>query len=83
LKSSNSVFVKVDVHKQSSFVDLEYVVNQIYQFAEISHTSYNKSGKPVTIKYPNLMAYFAEKLKELNGFYLDEIEMPDNSLWFI
>jgi hypothetical protein len=83
LKSSSSVFIKIDVHKQSSFVDLEYVANQVYQFAEISHTSYNKSGKPVTIKYPNLMAYFAEKLKDLNGFYLDEIEMPDNSLWFI
>jgi hypothetical protein len=83
LKPTSSVFLKVDVHKQSSFIDLEYVANQVYQFAEISHTSYNKSGKPVTIKYPNLMAYFAEKLKDLNGFYLDEIEMPDNSLWFI
>ncbi len=83
LKPSNSAFVKINVHKESSIIDLEYVAAQIYQFAEISHTSYNKSGKPVTIKYPHLMAYFAEKLKELNGFYLNEIEMPDNSLWFI
>lgn len=83
LNPTSSKFLKIDIHKDSTFVDLEYIATQIYEFAELSHTSYNKSGKPVTIKYANLMAYFAEKLKEIPGFYLEEIEMSDNSLWFI
>lgn len=83
LKSNSSTFIKIVIDSRSSFIDLEYIARQVYQFAEMSHTSYNKSGTPVTIKYPNLMAYFAEKFKEINGFYLEEITMPDNSLWFI
>jgi hypothetical protein len=83
LQPLNSVFHKITIDERSTYFNLPYVVRQIYQFAELSHTSYNKQGRPVTIKYPQLMAKFAEKFKEVNGFYLTEISMPDNSLWFI
>lgn len=83
LQPNNSVFLKIAIDERSSCSNLEYIANQVYQFAEMSHTSYNKSGRPITIKYPNLMADFAEKFKEIDGFYLKEIEVPDNSLWFI
>lgn len=49
----------------------------------MSHTSYNMQGTPITIKYPNLMASFVEKFNEGKLIYLDEIAMPDHSLWFI
>jgi hypothetical protein len=83
LNTDSSVFLKIEIDDRSSCSNLEYIANQVYQFAEMSHTSYNKSGRPITIKYPNLMAEFAEKFNEINGFYLKEIEVPDNSLWFI
>ena len=83
LQANNSVFLKIAIDERSSVFKLEYVANQVYQFAEMSHTSYNKSGRPVTIKYPNLMAGFAEKFNDIDGFYLKKIEVPDNSLWFI
>lgn len=83
LQPSNSIFHKIAIDKRSTYFNLSYVVKQVYQFAELSHTSYNKQGRPVTIKYPQLMAKFAEKFNEVNGFYLTEISMPDNSLWFI
>lgn len=83
LHPNTSAFYKIDIHKNSSFVDLEYIAEQIYQFTEISHTSYNLQGTPVTIKYPNLMAGFVEKFNEGNLTYLDEITIPNNSLWFI
>ncbi len=83
LRPRSSVFHKIDIHKDSSFFDLEYIAEQIYQFSEMSHTSYNKQGSPITIKYPSLMARFAEKFKEGNLTYLDETTMPDQSLWFI
>jgi len=83
LRPGSSVFHKIDIHRSSSFFDLEYIAEQIYQFSEMSHTSYNKQGSPITIKYPRLMARFAEKFKEGNLTYLDETEMPDQSLWFI
>jgi len=64
-------------------VDLEYIAEQVYQFAEMSHTSYNKQGTPITIKYPHLMAGFVEKFNEGKLMYLEEVAMPDQSLWFI
>lgn len=83
LRPNSSTFIKIEIDERSNFFDLEYIANQVYQFAEMSHTSYNKSGKPVTIKYPNLMADFALKFTEIEGFYPKEIKVPDNSLWFI
>lgn len=79
----SSNYCKIEIDKRSSKVELETTVKQVYEFAELSHTSYNKSGKPVTIKYTNLMASFAEKFGQIEGFYLDELKMSDNSLWFI
>ncbi|NUM42585.1 MAG: hypothetical protein HUU45_13245 [Leptospiraceae bacterium] len=83
LRSKSSTFFKIDIHRKSNFVDLEYIAEQIYQFAEMSHTSYNKQGTPITIKYPRLMAGFVEKFKEGDLIYLEEVTMPDHSLWFI
>lgn len=83
LQQTSSNFIKIDVHSKSTFDNLEYIANQVYQFTEMSHTSYNKSGRPITIKYPNLMARFAEKFSEVDGFFLKEIETENNSLWFI
>lgn len=85
LQQYNSVFYKIDVHEDSTFTDLNYISQQIYQFTEMSHTSYNQQGTPITIKYSNLMASFAEKFRQGNLMYggITEITMPDNSLWFI
>lgn len=83
LRPRSSVFHKIEIHKSSSFFNIEYIAEQIYQFSEMSHTSYNTQGSPITIKYPQLMARFAEKFKEGNLTYLDETSMPDQSLWFI
>ena len=83
LRSKSSSFYKIDIHKKSSFVNLEYIAQQAYGFAEMSHTSYNKQGTPITIKYPRLMAGFVEKFNEVELMYLEEVTMPDHSLWFI
>ncbi|MCG2785888.1 MAG: hypothetical protein L6461_12355 [Anaerolineae bacterium] len=83
LRPKSSAFFKIDIHKQSSFLDLEYIAEQVYQFTEMSHTSYNQQGTPITIKYPNLMARFVEKFNEGELMYLEEVTMPDYSLWFI
>lgn len=85
LKPKSSTPIKIEVHRESNFTDLDYIANQVYQFTEMSHTSYNLSGEPITIKYPQLMARFAEKFKEGNLLYSEnkEVSIPDNSLWFI
>ncbi|HNT74603.1 MAG TPA: hypothetical protein PKH77_06265 [Anaerolineae bacterium] len=83
LRPNSAAFYKIDIHEKSSFFDLEYIAEQVYQFAEISHTSYNIQGTPITIKYPHLMAGFVEKFNEGNLIYLDEVTMPDHSLWFV
>lgn len=83
LSSDSSTFCKVEIDTRSNHVNLEETVIQVYQFAELSHTNYRQSSRPITIKYPNLMVGFAEKFKEIEGFYLPSLEIPDNSLWFI
>jgi len=85
LSEKSAAFLKLQIDERSSFddFDLDYLALQVYQFTELSHTSYNKAGKPVTIRYPKAMARLTEQLKEVNGFDLDEVNAPDNSLWFI
>lgn len=83
LRKNSSTYTKIEIDKRSNYINIPYAVNQVFNFSEISHTSFNKQGQPVTIKYPKLMARISDKLKKLQGFYLKNISMPDDSLWFI
>ena len=83
LSEKSSAFIKIQIDERSTFKDLDYITKQVYQFTELSHTSYNKASKPVSIRYPNSMARLAERLREVHGFDLQEVDSIDNSLWFI
>lgn len=83
LKKDSSRYLKVEIDKRSNIIDLNYAAKQVYQFSDISHTSFNIQAQPVTIKYPKLMARMAEKLSHIDGFYLNTITLPNDSLWFI
>ncbi len=83
LRKNSPTLIKIDIDKRSNFKDIDYISKQVYEFAEISHTSFNKQQLPATIKYPKIMARMSGKLNLVEGFYLKKIGLQDGSLWFI
>ncbi len=83
LRKTSSVFSKVEIDSRSSVVDIEYLTSQVFDFANLSHTSFNKQASPASIKYSKLMSRMSLKLKVVDGFYMSLISMPDNTPWFL
>lgn len=83
LRKNSSVFSKIEIDSRSSVVNIEYLTNQVFDFSNLSHTSFNKQASPASIKYSKLMAKMSMKLKNIDGFYLSQISMPDNTPWFL
>jgi len=83
LRKTSSVFSKVEVDSRSSVIDIEYLTSQVFDFANLSHTSFNKQASPASIKYSKLMSKMAMKLKAIDGFYMSQISMPDYTPWFL
>lgn len=83
LKKNSSRCCKIEIDSRSNVINLLYSSNQVYNFSDLSHSSFNKQSLPATIKYSRLMARLAVNLSELDGFYLSRISMPDNTPWFL
>jgi hypothetical protein len=83
LKKNSSRCCKIEIDNRSNVINLLYSSSQVFNFSDLSHSSFNKQSLPATIKYSKLMARMAHKLSELDGFYLSKISMPDNTPWFL
>ena len=57
--------VYASVHKDSTFKDIKYLRNQIFNFSAHSWRSYFVAPLPVTIMYSNLIAYSLGWLNQL------------------
>ena len=57
--------ISVSIHKDSTFKDIKYLSNQIFNFSAHSWRSYFVSPLPVTIIYSNLIAYSLGWLNQL------------------
>lgn len=53
LKKNSTIYKKIEIDNRSSIIDIDYACKQIYEFSEISHTSFNKQGQPVSINTLN------------------------------
>lgn len=58
----------VELHSESDFTDLAYLVRQIYHFSFMSWKSYFPATEPVTIKYSRLIAGLLGNLKKVRGW---------------
>jgi len=83
LRKNSSTCCKIEIDKRSNVIDIEYLSKQVYDFSNLSHSSFNKQASPASIKYSKLMAQMSTKLKSIEGFYMSHISMPDNSPWFL
>jgi hypothetical protein len=83
LRKNSSTCCKIEIDSRSSVINMNYLAKQVYDFSNLSHSSFNKQASPISIKYSKLMARMSTKLKLIDGFYMSHISMPDNSPWFL
>ncbi len=83
LRKNSSTCCKIEIDRRSNVINMEYLAKQVYDFSNLSHSSFNKQASPISIKYSKLMARMSSKLKLVDGFYMSQISMPDNSPWFL
>lgn len=58
----------VELHRDSDFTDLTYLMRQIYHMAYLSWRSFFPATEPVTIKYSRLIAVLLGNLKAVTGW---------------
>jgi hypothetical protein len=58
----------VEVHRDSDFADLTYLVRQVYHFTYASWRSPFPASEPVTIKYSRMIARLLGNLKSVPGW---------------
>jgi Piwi domain len=58
----------VELHSDSDFTDLTYLLRQIYHFTYMSWRSFFPATEPVTILYSRLIAQLLGNLRSVNGW---------------
>jgi len=76
------LLIKLD--QESTFKDIDYLVQQVYSFAHLSWRSFFHSSMPVTILYSQLIAQMLGNLRDLNFWDPDNIlKNLRYSRWFL
>ena len=75
----------VELHQDSDFVDLPYLLRQIYHFTYMSWQSFFPATEPVTILYSRLIARMLGNLKPVTGWSSKVLAVGSlrNSRWFL
>jgi hypothetical protein len=74
----------LELHRDSSFTDLQYLTEQVYAFACHSWRTFLPTSLPVTIQYPNLIADSLGKLSRLAQWNPDVmLDRIGKTLWFL
>ena len=75
--------IQVRLDKRSGYRDIYEITRQVLYFAHLSYRSFIPVSKPVTIKYPNLMAKMVYELKQVPGWDYSILDKLNDKLWFI
>ena len=75
----------IELHPESDFTDLTYLVRQVFHFSYLSWRSFFPAEEPVTILYSRLIAKALGNLKLVPGWHSDTLTVGAlrNSLWFL
>ena len=60
--------VLIRIHPDSTFLDLNYIVQQIYTFTTLSWRSFLPSQIPVSLYYSDLIARLLSQLRKIDGW---------------
>lgn len=76
--------VRVTLDRSSTFTDLVYLTQQVYEFSFLSWRSFNPGIQPVTILYSELMADLNSHLRQVAPWNQDLVRTKlKRKLWFI
>lgn len=75
----------VELHPDSDFIDLTYLLRQIYHFTYMSWRSFFPATEPVTILYSRLIARMLGNLKSVTGWSSKVLSVGSlrNRRWFL
>lgn len=77
--------LKVELHEESDFDDLIYLVRQIYHFTYMSWQSFSPATEPVTITYSRMISKALGNLKAIEGWNSSVLTVGSlrDSMWFL
>lgn len=76
--------LKLTLDKSSTFVDLEYLAQQVYWFSYMSAASYSAGILPVTLNYAERLADITGHLRSVQQWAVELIQTKlGRKLWFI
>lgn len=76
--------MRITLDKASTFKDLDYLTQQLYEFSAVSWRTFNLSTQPVTVNYSELMARLNSRLRTVVPWNQDLIRMQlKRKLWFL
>jgi hypothetical protein len=75
----------IDVHPDSDFDDMTYLVRQIFHFTFMSWRTFMPAGEPVTSMYPQRIANMLARLRKIDGWNSNVLltEPLRSSKWFL
>ena len=76
--------MRVTLHQESTYKDLDTLVEQLYQLSFMSTRSMNPGTRPVTLAYADNLAHLTGRLRRVQHWTVELIhEKLGHRLWFI
>ena len=76
--------LRLGLHRESTFTDLEYLAGQAFRFTALSWRRPYPSGRPVTIMYSDLIASLLGQLRHVKNWNADIVSTRLRaSRWFL
>lgn len=83
LGKQSKVPVLVRLDRRGDYTDVYAATKQVLHFAHLSYRSFVPPNRPVTIKYPGLMARLVSNLRMVPGWDPSVLNRLSDTLWFI
>ena len=75
--------IQIRLDKRSEYRDIYEITRQVLYFSHLSYRSFIPASKPVTIKYPSIMAKMVYELKKVPNWDYSILDKLNDKLWFI
>jgi argonaute-like protein implicated in RNA metabolism and viral defense len=74
----------LELHRESTFQDLDYLAQQVFRFTAISWRSFTPVALPITVGYSDRIASLLGRLREVPNWNPDVLDTAmRRSLWFL
>lgn len=77
--------LQLTLHGASTFLDIEYLTRQVFEFSYMSWKTYNLGAMPVTIQYSEQIAELLGRLRRVRNWNANVLQSGTlkSSLWFL